>query len=888
MASSQVEIASSSPFGLVLRDRNHRGDGCRESNVVNKATHAALQRNIKNFVMDHLNMSMSMSNSDSTRNLNENNSAHWNEIHHNQDHDHDNQHRRHHRRHRNVSNLHVSSAMEFKDGSSLNSLISPRQTRLLDRWAAKQAREIVSNLESEAGLLSIDNNKKELGSTGSCNSDGDDNKCVDISNLAASSLVQIWEKRLSGSKPETTASNGAKTSPTAVTSTHNCDSEAGESSSCAVANEDWETHSDQSFSPQSRWSSCETATTEAERPVSVADIIKRLTTPSVHGDDNESEGFISSVASSPCRDLAPENSERRAFPLMIGAPGRIRGRRIFTDMLMQLERDRRGELNHLAERRAVSRFPQKGRIQSLLRLRLLQRNAAAENDKSQQKSTLSRQNKQTQESAVVMERRGKFSTAVEHRNAEQAEVAHPTTSLVQTVTNPVASDKSAGKDTCNQTVVHETANSSGESTRVSIPETNADHNKEKAHASSHVTLQETCAEVQNNDSLDTAKEPASMADDSGHNEIANGAESSEQQHAVEGRDATDQHIDESNYDDMLEEIEAMDQNYDATSYDWISEISRPRSYWEERRQAWYKEMLATSQNEDIRILLERKTVSTFLSSSFRAVIDRLMNSHKGTQTQLVNCQDDEDENQILMAYLQERMRSAKSPQEDKQEGGGEEEKRDEMQNAGQEEEQRQEQEQEQEQERCHEDVEYFPQSSSPCPSRTWSYKDNETCDDSDGVVFACASASTYSPSHSQPSQFQSAYHDNRRSSSPPNHHSMEMELIYDLRRQMEQLHHEMSELRKSIKSCVDMQIQMQLQQQSMVQTVNKEENMTQKKVPKKGNCCICHDNKADSILYRCGHMCACLKCANELQWNGGKCPICRAKILDVVRVYIDA
>ncbi|XP_015959785.3 LOW QUALITY PROTEIN: uncharacterized protein LOC107483694 [Arachis duranensis] len=840
MASSQVEIASSSPFGLVLRDRNHRGDGCRESNVVNKATHAALQRNIKNFVMDHLNMSMSMSNSDSTRNLNENNSAHWNEIHHNQDHDHDNQHRRHHRRHRNVSNLHVSSAMEFKDGSSLNSLISPRQTRLLDRWAAKQAREIVSNLESEAGLLSIDNNKKELGSTGSCNSDGDDNKCVDISNLAASSLVQIWEKRLSGSKPETTASNGAKTSPTAVTSTNNCDSEAGESSSCAVANEDWETHSDQSFSPQSRWSSCETATTEAERPVSVADIIKRLTTPSVHGDDNESEGFISSVASSPCRDLAPENSERRAFPLMIGAPGRIRGRRIFTDMLMQLERDRRGELNHLAERRAVSRFPQKGRIQSLLRLRLLQRNAAAENDKSQQKSTLSRQNKQTQESAVVMERRGKFSTAVEHRNAEQAEVAHPTTSLVQTVTNPVASDKSAGKDTCNQTVVHETANSSGESTRVSIPETNADHNKEKAHASSHVTLQETCAEVQNNDSLDTAKAPASMADDSGHNEIANGAESSEQQHAVEGRDATDQHIDE------------------------------------------YKEMLATSQNEDIRILLERKTVSTFLSSSFRAVIDRLMNSHKGTQTQLVNCQDDEDENQILMAYLQERMRSAKSPQEDKQEGGGEEEKRDEMQNAGQEEEQRQ------EQERCHEDVEYFQQSSSPCPSRTWNYKDNETCDDSDGVVFACASASTYSPSHSQPSQFQSAYHDNRRSSSPPNHHSMEMELIYDLRRQMEQLHHEMSELRKSIKSCVDMQIQMQLQQQSMVQTVNKEENMTQKKVPKKGNCCICHDNKADSILYRCGHMCACLKCANELQWNGGKCPICRAKILDVVRVYIDA
>jgi len=34
-------------------------------------------------------------------------------------------------------------------------------------------------------------------------------------------------------------------------------------------------------------------------------------------------------------------------------------------------------------------------------------------------------------------------------------------------------------------------------------------------------------------------------------------------------------------------------------------------------------------------------------------------------------------------------------------------------------------------------------------------------------------------------------------------------------------------------------------------------------------------------------MCACLKCANDLRWNNGKCPICRAKIDDVVRVYLD-
>lgn len=36
-----------------------------------------------------------------------------------------------------------------------------------------------------------------------------------------------------------------------------------------------------------------------------------------------------------------------------------------------------------------------------------------------------------------------------------------------------------------------------------------------------------------------------------------------------------------------------------------------------------------------------------------------------------------------------------------------------------------------------------------------------------------------------------------------------MELIYDLRGQLEQLHREMRELRKSINSCMDMQVKLQ-------------------------------------------------------------------------------
>lgn len=63
-------------------------------------------------------------------------------------------------------------------------------------------------------------------------------------------------------------------------------------------------------------------------------------------------------------------------------------------------------------------------------------------------------------------------------------------------------------------------------------------------------------------------------------------------------------------------------------------------------------------------------------------------------------------------------------------------------------------------------------------------------------------------------------------------------------------------------------------------------------IPEGGNltgteCTICYENPIDSVLYMCGHMCMCYRCAVQ-QWRGkggGQCPLCRAQIKDVIRTY---
>ncbi|KAH8522305.1 hypothetical protein H0E87_003078, partial [Populus deltoides] len=845
MASSQIEIASSSPFVCVLRDHNRHERCNRESNA---RAAVAFQKNLQGLVRENLHTCISVS-SDGASNDNPRNHINTSIDDHHQD-------------LRRLPGNQDSIAKNVNDSSTRRS----KQARILDQWAAMQARQMVSTIErqsEEAGLLITSLKKSSPMQQNSQDSES--------SNRGASSLVQIWEARLhrsdaclnrsrslnnsrtssASSQTETalfsaeerirqsdiadstTKENNSRTSPASshIETASSRAEERSRQSDIADSSTKEDTFVD-CGTVKSAPSSIHFRDTDAGEPdkIKIVDIIRRLTS-----DGNDHDQKLNSAGDCLSRERrdssGSDRTEQKVLPQVVNPP-KIRGRQAFNDLLLQMEQERHRELGWLGERQAVSKFSQRGRIQSLLRLRFLHRSIAFEDQQRPRssQSTTSCNGDRSQQGSTIMHLRERFSAGVEQATTlSDSTTPRSTTEMVNSIVQRYAS---VHNELTSDSYQQETSTSDEQESESQVKNLASATREviEKVHEETYAvsdvswlgtSLQDSC---QQETSTSTEQESEPQVENSASATSEVNEKVLEETCAVsgitwQGTRLLIQIFDPPETSETTPPLNDWDENeigeegeeyFEQINYDWFSDIARPRSYWEDKRKARYEEKLGTSSdNDEIRQLLERGTVSNFLASDLRDRIDQLMMSHAQRQASQEDEELEEDSQermgQLMLSYFQRHLHPAGS----------------------QEEEEEREQEQEQEldgrseveetiEEECiseegspsshqyMEATDYFDQSSpsqhSPYPFRSWNYSDdNEVAD-------FCEQAQT-TPLHLPlPPQ---ASNQDRRYSSSKSHSSLEMEFVYDLKGHMEQLQREMSELRKSIQSCMEMQMNFQ-------------------------------------------------------------------------------
>ncbi|KAI4387220.1 hypothetical protein MLD38_005067 [Melastoma candidum] len=313
------------------------------------------------------------------------------------------------------------------------------------------------------------------------------------------------------------------------------------------------------------------------------------------------------------------------------------------------------------------------------------------------------------------------------------------------------------------------------------------------------------------------------------------------------------------HEEADEELPIADSNYD-----WVSKISRSKSYWEGRRQSWYQEMLEQdSGNEDILQLLQRRRVSTFLYSDFRDRMDNLMVSQFQKQNDLLALPEDAQihlEIPMLVSTLALAFSAGQHQQDDVGESVQERE-RDQLQ---------------MEESGAQDIGEVIDGDSNEAGQEDLLAEEVAKGDERSIIGEQYHEASDHSH-HSPLSSRSSSYIESLTTSWGFEYHDQAacLSSAQSLRSRayyMDRLQHTRSINHLSLPHGDE----------------ERNDVMSVKKLLWKSRCCICYDKPRDSLLYRCGHMCTCLKCAIKLQFSSGKCPTCRAPIKDVVRAYPDS
>ncbi|XP_073005024.1 uncharacterized protein [Typha latifolia] len=318
-----------------------------------------------------------------------------------------------------------STSCILNDASSRGNAKRP-QSQILDRWAARQAREMITTIERqayEAELSALTTSSQPVAARAasflretspalsetstvsayaSCSGSG-----VDLPpNVRASSLIQMWREleAEAGSTPTHHASSGGgnsantnaaspSSSPTSVTEEHTRNFE--------LCNEDF-------------WDS-DLATAAFSEPVHnsssgegengrVGCIVKMLTSANkTKSNENEClirENLLCSVHESVSTTNLPVVKHQR-----------VRGRRKIEDLAARMEQDRKRELKDLVERQTVSRFSYRGRLKSMLRLRFLKQEVAVQYEVRNPSKTLKQE--QLQNAATISFLRQKFNLGVQ-------------------------------------------------------------------------------------------------------------------------------------------------------------------------------------------------------------------------------------------------------------------------------------------------------------------------------------------------------------------------------------------------------------------------------------------------------------------------------------------
>ncbi|XP_063686482.1 splicing factor 3B subunit 2-like isoform X2 [Bolinopsis microptera] len=112
--------------------------------------------------------------------------------------------------------------------------------------------------------------------------------------------------------------------------------------------------------------------------------------------------------------------------------------------------------------------------------------------------------------------------------------------------------------------------------------------------------------------------------------------------------------------------------------------------------------------------------------------------------------------------------------------------------------------------------------------------------------------------------------------------------IPEIERQIHVMSIEMKEMKGMLKLLVDTQLEMQRavrQEVSAMMRSSTVEPAKPTKQVKEGTCVVCLEYPCDTVLYRCGHLCCCFSCARALKVAGHHCPVCRAEVSDILRIY---